>query len=157
MKQDHHRLFDTKIRTKLTNAVSTTTTISTGYHWPAVLCSFIWCRMIKTIFIQNARAGAAIMNTDRNNDDTSGPKTNLPPKKNFCLIQQYKNHFSYQNQEKEAVFDLCNYVHQVWSSRTGKNLPNKKQNITAYIAATPDFIQPQRLGFFAVHASPIQL
>lgn len=43
--------------------------------------------MINKIFIQNASAGAAIKRVDRNNEDTSGPKINLPPKKNLCVIQ----------------------------------------------------------------------
>lgn len=35
------------------------------------------------VLIQNVKAGAPIRNVDRRTDEASGPKTNLPPHKNF--------------------------------------------------------------------------
>lgn len=82
---------DTFRKTEPTKMVSTTAAISTGYHGRAVLFSLIRCLMISEIFIQNARAGPAIRNVDKNNEEASGPKTSLPPNKNVCIIQNNNN------------------------------------------------------------------
>lgn len=63
--------------------VRTTPITSIGYQGPASLCSLIRCLITQETFIQKASAGPAIKRIDRNKDDTSGPKINLPPQKNF--------------------------------------------------------------------------
>lgn len=46
--------------------------------------------ILTIVLIQNVKAGAPIRNVDRRTDEASGPKTNLPPHKNFCKFQGTK-------------------------------------------------------------------
>lgn len=68
----------------LTNMVRTIVMTSIAYQGTTFLSCLSRCLVIKNIFIQNAIAGLAISNADKNKEATSGPKINLPPKKNLC-------------------------------------------------------------------------
>lgn len=70
--------------------ISTIATTSTAYQGTTFLFSLSCCLVINNIFIQNAMVGPTISNVDKNKEATSGPKTNLPPKKNLCNIQNNK-------------------------------------------------------------------
>lgn len=76
--------------------VRTIATMRTGYQRTAFLFSLSWCLMINNILIQKAIAGPAIRNVDKNKEATSGPKINLPPKKNLCQFKtrRDKRHIS---------------------------------------------------------------
>lgn len=88
------RLILTMIKKLHTIIVRTAPITSIGYQGPASLCSLIRCLITQETFIQKASAGPAIKSVDRNNDDTSGPKINLPPNKNFW------KHLTAQNEGK---------------------------------------------------------
>lgn len=79
----------------LTKTVSTIPTVSTEYQGIASLFSMIRCLIMRKILIQNAIAGPATRNVDKNKDATSGPKINLPPHKNFW------------NSQKNISFNKC--------------------------------------------------
>lgn len=83
---DWHKIWKSSDRL-LTKKASAIATISTEYQDRTGWSSLMRFLMINKIFIQNASAGAAIKRVDSNNEDTSGPKINLPPRKNLCIIQ----------------------------------------------------------------------
>lgn len=97
----------------LTKKVSTMATISTEYQERRGLPSSTLSLMINKIFIQNASAGATIKRVDRNNEDTSGPKINLPPKKNICMIQTTITVNSFSYSKLSILLRASNSIFQV--------------------------------------------